>query len=163
MKKSTTKIETRSSEETKKVARQFVKQLFEKQPKAERARVIALQGELGSGKTTFIQSVARGLGIKEKVLSPTFVIVKSYSLSRAAYGIRNLYHVDCYRLKGPKELKELGWDSIVSDPRNLILIEWPERILKILPEDITILKFLIKGEKEREIAIWRKNGKYSSL
>ena len=152
MKKSTTNIETRSPKETQKVAQEFVEQLLEKQPRAGRAVVIALQGELGSGKTTFIQGIARGLGVKEKVLSPTFVIVKTYLLPRAICGIRNLYHIDCYRLRSAKELRELGWDSIVSDARNLILVEWPERIKRILPKDTISISFETTKQSERRIA-----------
>lgn len=113
------------------------------------ATVIGLQGELGAGKTTFAQGVAKGLGVKEKILSPTFVIIKKYeipSFAKALEGKQNsrfssLYHIDCYRIKDEQDLVSLGWDKIVSDPRNLLLIEWPERIPKILPQDTISISF----------------------
>ena len=161
MKKSTAKIETNSPKETQRVAKEFIRQLFEKPPEKDGALVIALQGELGSGKTTFIQGVAQGLGIKEKVLSPTFLIIRTYPFFHALRGIQKLYHVDCYRLREHRELRELGCDSIVSDSRNLIFIEWPGRVQKILPKKVITLKFLAKGEKGREITIWQQNRKLS--
>jgi tRNA threonylcarbamoyladenosine biosynthesis protein TsaE len=104
-----------------------------------------LYGELGSGKTTFVQGFARGLGIQEKVLSPTFVIMKSYPIPRAQ---RMFYHIDCYRIKDEQNLLALGWKEIVSDPRNLVLIEWPERIQNILPKDAISISFeTIKSSK----------------
>lgn len=106
-----------------------------------RATVIGLQGELGSGKTTFVQGVAKGFGIKEKILSPTFVIIKSYKIRNTRYKIQNLYHIDCYRVKDEQDLVSLGWDKIVSDPKNLVLIEWPERVQKILPKNTIFIFF----------------------
>ena len=90
------------------------------------ATIVALSGDLGAGKTTFVQGAARALGVEEHVTSPTFVILKIYDLHGQAF--KKLIHMDAYRLKGPQHLKVLGWEEMTSDPQNLIFIEWPEKI-----------------------------------
>src|SRR4051812_40158014 len=94
------------------------------------ATVIGLSGDLGSGKTTFTQSIAKALGVTENVTSPTFVIEKIYSLKNPStlteLNFEHLIHIDAYRLESSRELLNLGWHDIVLDPKNLILIEWPE-------------------------------------
>ena len=84
------------------------------------AVVIGLSGELGAGKTTLAQAVCRGLGAESAVTSPTYALVHHY---RAA---RPVYHVDCYRLRGPDEARDLGFDDMLREGA-VILIEWPER------------------------------------
>ena len=108
------------------------------------AIVIGLEGELGSGKTTFIKALARGLGIKRRLTSPTFVLMKRYN---------NFYHFDCYRVKGPKDILELDFKEIISNPKNIIVIEWAEKIKSILPKDKIWIHFKIISNKEREIRI----------
>lgn len=96
------------------------------------ATVVALYGNLGTGKTTFVQYFAKNLGIKKKVNSPTFVIMKRYRLKHKNF--KNLFHFDAYRLKNEKELLHLGWKEIILDPGHLVFIEWPENIKKALPK-----------------------------
>ena len=109
--------------------------------------------------------LAESLGIKETIQSPTFVIMKKYDLtSRFAppspyegEGIKGevferLVHIDAYRIEKGDEMINLGWQEMVSDPSNLICIEWPERIAEILPEHI-IIKFEHAGENQRKIKI----------
>ena len=83
--------------------------------------VVALRGELGAGKTTLAQAIARGAGVREDVTSPTFALVHEYA-GRAS----RVYHLDLYRLNGPHELTNIGWDEIVNGD-GIVLIEWPER------------------------------------
>ena len=109
--------------ETKK----FAEDLAEKSP----ARLYALVGELGSGKTTFTQFFLRALGIVDSITSPTFVIIKSYPLTAQRY--TRAYHIDCYRLENPRELLALGFTEIADDQNNIIIIEWAERIKELLP------------------------------
>ena len=90
------------------------------------ALIFALTGELGSGKTTFVQGFLRGLGVRKKITSPTFVITKSYKLKAKSY--QTVYHIDCYRIKRPSELLKLGIKEILNDSRNIVLIEWAEKI-----------------------------------
>ena len=140
MKKSIKKnIKTNSRRETQLAGAAFGVFLAKHSSSARYAQVVALKGELGAGKTTFVQGVAKGLGIKEKILSPTFVIIKFYKLKTINYKL--LYHIDCYRIKDEQDLLALGWDKIVSDPQNLVLIEWPERVRKILPKDTISISF----------------------
>ena len=117
--------------ETNKLAKDFLNKLA---PKARGATVIGLFGDLGSGKTTFTQAVARELDIKEFVTSPTFVIEKICILKGKKF--EKLIHIDAYRLESGKELADLGFKEIESDSKNLILIEWPERVENILPKDL---------------------------
>src|SRR2546430_963405 len=83
--------------------------------------VIGLSGELGSGKTTLVQAICRGLGARALATSPTYALVHHYE-ARAA----PVYHVDCYRLKSPDEARDLGFDDMTRE-RAIVLIEWPER------------------------------------
>jgi tRNA threonylcarbamoyladenosine biosynthesis protein TsaE len=92
--------------------------------------VLCLGGELGSGKTTFASGVGRGWGVLEAVTSPTFVLVNEY---RRADGLR-LYHLDCYRLRSGAEALALGFEDLL-DAGGVMLIEWPEHILEVLPPE----------------------------
>lgn len=108
------------------------------------ATVIALSGDLGAGKTTFAQGAALTLGVREAVQSPTFVLEKVYALDGQKY--THLIHIDAYRLKGAHEMRILGWEELVREPGNLILVEWPERIEELIPEDAIRIRFDIKGD-----------------
>ena len=134
-------METGSLEEFRSFARDFAATLA---PREGGAAVVALSGELGAGKTTFVQEVAKHFGIDERVTSPTFVIEKIYELSRQPF--QRLVHIDAYRLKDSRELEMLGWPELVGDVRNLILIEWPERVPELIPEGAWRLHFDIAGE-----------------
>lgn len=101
-------------------------------------QVIALRGDLGAGKTTFVQGLARGLGVTGRVSSPTFVLVNEYP---AAFGMR-LIHIDTYRL-GADALDEadaIGLEELLADPSAIIAIEWAERVAALLPEDHLLLE-----------------------
>jgi len=113
----------------------------------DRAAVIGLEGDLGAGKTTFFQGVAKNLGVAEHTTSPTFVIQKIYSLNGQLF--KRLIHIDAYRLKGAQELTALGWDGTVRDPANLIFIEWPERVRDALPASTHMLTFRFIDERAR--------------
>ena len=96
--------------------------------KKKNALILALSGNLGSGKTTFIQGFLRAAGIRRKITSPTFVLIKNYKIQTENY--KRVYHIDCYRIKKSKELLDLGLKEILNNPENIVLIEWPERIKK---------------------------------
>lgn len=98
------------------------------------ALVISLEGELGAGKTTLTQGLAKLLGIKAKIKSPTFTLMKKYKIPGLKKS-RFLYHLDCYRLRDHRDLLALGIKDILNNNENVILIEWPERIKKILPKN----------------------------
>lgn len=102
------------------------------------AVVYCLFGELGSGKTTFIQGFARGLGITSRLLSPTFIIVRRYSLQQKFI---YFYHIDLYRITSRNELEGLGLAEILSDPKSIVAIEWAEKLGKMLPNERTDIHF----------------------
>lgn len=143
---------THSLEETYAFAEHYVKSLERVQGAA---TVLGLSGELGSGKTVFAKGVAKALGVLETVTSPTFVIEKIYRLEGQLFD--RLVHIDAYRLEDGEELKQLGFTELLSDERNLIVVEWPERVSGILPTTITTVSFVFIDDFTRTIRIG--NGK----
>ncbi len=136
-----------SASETKQAGQRLAEQILSGK---EKRRIIALKGELGAGKTTFLQGFAQGLKIKKKVLSPTFIIFNKLRIRSACF--KNFYHFDCYRINDFKEIEALGFKEIVSDPKNIIAIEWPEKIKKILPREVLIIIFkILEGDKRKII------------
>ena len=129
-----------SSKETKQIAARLAKTISLSSSRSG-ALVLALEGNLGAGKTTFVQGFARALGAKENVLSPTFVLIKVYPLNTKRYALRHLIHIDCYRLDSPKDLLHLGFKDLLKDKDAIILIEWADRIRKIIPKDAIWIKF----------------------
>ncbi len=111
--------------------------------------VIGLSGDLGSGKTTFSQTVAKLLGINEVVTSPTFIIQKTYKTTDDVFF--NFVHIDAYRLDEAQELLTLGFDSLLKQPNTLVFIEWPEKVSEVLPEDTKYIYFTFINEQERLI------------
>jgi len=134
---------TKSEKETQKLGQDLAKEVLNL-PKQKHAIVLCLQGNLGGGKTTFMQGFAQGLGVKEKILSPTFVIMKKFG---------NFYHIDCYRLNSEEDVLELGLKEIINNPQNIVAIEWPEKIQNILPKQTIKLNFKFVDEQTREITI----------
>lgn len=153
-------IITKSAEETKKIATNLAQDLkkcpFKTSPEGRQlslkhAFIIALEGNLGSGKTTFIQGLAVGLGVEENVLSPTFLILKNFPITLKNY--KNFYHIDTYRLKNLEELIELGFKEIIKNPKNIVVIEWADKIKKILPKNIAKIEFINLGKNKRKIIV----------
>ena len=101
--------------------------------------IVCLHGDLGAGKTTLVQGIAKGLGIKKRITSPTFIIVRKYE---------NFWHIDLYRVDN---IKELGLHEIFTDPKNIVVIEWPEIIKSILPKHYIEVKIKNISENEREV------------
>ncbi len=149
------KIKTQSSRQTKKIAKDLAQKILKIKPKREKALILAFSGDLGSGKTTFIQGFLKGLGINKRVTSPTFIIIKNYKIKdtnhqkKAYEKFRRAYHIDCYRITKPEEIINLGVKQLFQDRQAIILIEWAEKIKNILPKDTIWLKFEY-GEKENE-------------
>lgn len=126
---------------------------FELSKKIKSGAVLALYGNLGSGKTTFVQGLAKGLGIKQKIISPTFIIVRKYELDAKPYTLnpKNFYHIDLYRIESEKDIQGLGLEEILYDESNVVAIEWPEKIEKILPKKRMDLYFEYTNEYTRRI------------
>ena len=139
----------KSIKDTQKLAKNIIHDLI---PKGN-PLVIALYGDLGAGKTTFAQFLAKALGVKEKVLSPTFVIMKTFVLPKKNGQFKFLTHIDTYRLKSAKDLVALGLKDILKDPENILIIEWPEKIAKYLPKNTKKIYFKVKNAKERIVTI----------
>ncbi len=114
--------------------------------------IFALEGDLGAGKTKFIQGLAKGLGVKEKINSPTFNIIKVYKIKDNKQ-IKSFYHVDTYRLQSDEDLINLGALEFLKDSQAVIAIEWPEKIKKLLSKQAKTIKIKHKTETEREIVI----------
>lgn len=137
-----------SSEMMQRAGERFATTLLKGAPRR-RATVVVLSGELGAGKTTFVQGFLRGAGVRRRAQSPTFVLMRRYKLPAAAKAFSNIVHMDAYRLKGPDQLAALSFDVILKEPRNLVLIEWGERIKDALPRGTRRLQFR-HGRKENE-------------
>ena len=190
---------TKSANQTRKIGEKMAKEIVLASPKSRRgeggsptttlnrgerwgrgfptqrkgAIVLAMQGDLGGGKTTFIQGFARGLGIKENITSPTFVILKKFEIAASPrpFGKRGgaprndkdgaprndrsnvFYHIDCYRIEKSGDLLDLGVKNILSDRNNIVAIEWSEKIQKILPKNAIKIKFEFVDENTRRIVM----------
>ena len=161
---------TISPNQTKKLGETLAKEILKTQPK-KLAQILGLEGDLGGGKTTFLQGLARGLGIKQKILSPTFILMRKYQLTTNNKQLTTknrrlrvvscklksyFYHIDCYRIKKPKEILDLGFKEIISNPKNIVAIEWSDHVRKIIPEDSLIIKFELANKNKRKIVINKK-------
>ena len=112
---------------------------------------VLLRGNLGAGKTVFSRGFARGLGITEPVSSPTYTIVQEYELPNGG----RLYHLDLYRISGVNAALAFGVDEFLDDPQGISLIEWPDRIDGILPENAICVEIEHLSDSERRLTICR--------
>ncbi len=138
---------THSADETKALATRILEDI---KPGAQ-ATVIELVGDLGSGKTTFMQGVGAHFGLTTALASPTFVIGKHYDLP-AGFLWKRLIHIDAYRIENEGELRTIGWERYMADPGNIIFIEWPANMQTDLSAAKRI-EFKHINENEREITI----------
>lgn len=142
-----------SSAGTKDFGRKLAAKIAERKSRNARrknALVVALSGDLGSGKTTFIRGFTRGLGIKKRSASPTFILFRRFKINDLRF--KNVYHIDAYRLRRPAEFMELGLKEILHESKNVVLIEWAEKLKKYLPKGTIWIKFE-HGRKENERTI----------
>lgn len=164
------KFITNSFEETQNAGAEFARQILRQNPLpagrqgAKQAVVLALSGDLGAGKTTFLQGFAKGLGIKENILSPTFIIMKKFKIPPKTYYqnersstlvAKYFYHFDLYRLESKKDLEFLDFQEIISNPENIMAIEWPEKISTLLPKAAIKIDFKHLEENKRELTVGR--------
>jgi len=150
-----------NQEETENFAKELASDILsEKNSAGQGAIVVALFGDLGAGKTTFARAFAEALGVKEKAKSPTFIIFRKSRIKNLPAGeagqesrIKNFYHFDVYRIHNEKEILNLGWEEIISNPQNIVLVEWAEKIEKILPDSAIRIEIKHLKDNEREIAV----------
>lgn len=157
---------TKSALQTKKLGIQFAESL-------KGGEIICLSGDLGAGKTTFTQGLLKGLKIKGPYTSPTFAILKHYRIAQNVergtknskkqkeeletlrvprYMIHDVYHIDAYRI-GSRDLIELGFKDFAGKENSITIIEWPEKVKKIIPTDSVWINFEWISDKERKITI----------
>ena len=160
---------SKSTEDTKELARSIAKRL-------KKGDILALYGDLGSGKTTFTSYLVHALGIEKRVQSPTFVLIRKYNRdsiaslqsdrmvepqrhsgrSVATDRVSEVNHVDLYRLETENEIKEIGLEEIINEG-GITVIEWPEKAEKLLPKETIKINFTYEGENERKITVQNLN------
>lgn len=145
---------TNSLEETHNLASDFLESFRRSELRSPNfAPVFGLYGDLGSGKTAFVQGIARALGVNHQITSPTFVIQKSYELRSPFSDLRRLVHIDAYRFSEGKDMKTLRWAETLSDPGNIVFLEWPEIVESALPKNLVPIRFKFIDENTREIEL----------
>lgn len=145
-----TEVITTNTQETQKFAEIFANSLSG-------GEVLCLYGDLGYGKTTFIQGLAMGLGITGKVISPTFIIMRSYRIKKTDKKLKMFYHVDLYRVNSEHEIIDLGLSDIINKPENIVAIEWPAKMGELLPEKRTDILFKYLNENKRGLTVTKKS------
>lgn len=116
--------------------------------------IILLQGELGAGKTTMTKGIAKGLGIEDDIVSPTFTLMNVYQIRNQKSEIKNLIHIDTYRLESEENLIEIGVEDYLGEPEVVTIIEWPEKIKDLIANKKTIEISIVKqSDNSREISI----------
>jgi len=144
---------TKSAEETKQLAMELAQQI-------PLSSIITLTGDLGAGKTTFVQGLAAGFGIEKPVNSPTFLIIHRYELKTKNetrkdehISARFLYHIDLYRIDKQDDIVGLGLLDILKEKESIVVIEWAEKMGKFLPEERIDVQFGYRDENKRKITI----------
>lgn len=152
---------TRSFLETQKIGEEFAANNFlvPGDSLKNSANIIALYGDLGSGKTTFVQGLAKRLGVARRIISPTFIIVRKYEsgiirqLADQESRIKSFYHIDLYRAETEHDIDGLGLKELMEDPENILAIEWPEKLENVLPQKRWDIHFEHLTEYQRRICI----------
>ena len=114
---------------------------------AQPGTVVAIRGDVGAGKTTLVQAICRGYGVRDEVTSPPYALVHEYAAPRSP-----VYHLDLYRLRGEDELTNIGWDDVVN-AHALVLVEWPERAGDRLPSHVPIDLEHLPGDDGRRLLL----------
>jgi len=122
-----------------------------------RSDLICLQGDLGAGKTTFVQGLAQGWGSLDAVSSPTFVLVNEYSRPDES----QLFHMDAYRLESAAEAAELDLDSMLA--RGALIVEWADRVVSVLPDERLWVQLEYRAEEQRQMGFRAKGPRYDAL
>lgn len=140
-------------EELEEISEDLIDEAVKRKQK-DMASIVALSGDLGAGKTTITQAISKRFGIKGKIISPTFVIMKAYEINKKSKyyaSFKKLIHIDAYRLDNEDDLKKIGWESISKNKENLIIIEWPEKVKGLLNKGVFWVKLAHVEEETRSI------------
>ncbi|HFC76838.1 MAG TPA: tRNA (adenosine(37)-N6)-threonylcarbamoyltransferase complex ATPase subunit type 1 TsaE [Candidatus Moranbacteria bacterium] len=142
------KIITKNANETKELGRSISKDF-------QGGEIVCLEGDLGAGKTTFSQGILQGLGAEGPYTSPTFIVMKEYriennQIKNGKQGVKKIYHLDTYRVE-TSDILDLGWNELVANKNNVIIIEWSEKIKEIIPDNSFWVKFKHLPNNRREI------------
>lgn len=135
---------SKSASETRKIAAELAQTI-------QGGETIALTGNLGAGKTVFVQGFAKALGIRAPIQSPTFVIMNVIPVKGHAF--TKLVHVDCYRLSGVRELRDIGLEEYIKNPDAVVLIEWAEKAQELIPQKSIMVRLEHKAPEQRRIMI----------
>lgn len=141
-----TTIRTNSLEETQAFASSFAQHM-------KGGEVLLLTGDLGAGKTSFTQGFAQGLGITHRIISPTFIILRSYGVPANQKGVEKFFHVDLYRIQNENDIEGLGLPELMNKKEHVVVIEWPDRLGSLKPQQRWELSFTTLSENSREITI----------
>ena len=115
------------------------------------ATVVALVGDLGAGKTAFVQALGKELGVTEHITSPTFTIMRQYPIEHADFDL--LVHIDAYRIEDKSELGPLRIKELLQQPKTLVCIEWPTQLGITLPAGTTQMQFAINSDESRTVQV----------
>lgn len=140
------KYVTHNAEETQRLAQKIADEVRD-------GGCLCLFGDLGSGKTTFTQGLARALGITGNISSPTFLLARSYKIPSNEIANQTFYHLDLYRLGTIKEIREIGLAEMLADNQGIVVIEWSEKLGDLLPKSRIELHFTYVDEQTRNISI----------
>lgn len=135
-------LQTNSAQETQAIAKKFANKLHP-------GDIVLLYGNLGAGKTTFTQGLAKGLGITRRIISPTFILMRTYEMANA----KTFYHVDLYRLEKDKEIEGIGFIEKIGIKDSIIVIEWPEKLQGYVPKKRWEIHIEDRGGEKREIQV----------
>ena len=141
---------TNSPEETEALGWEFSRKLLP-------GDIVGLVGELGSGKTCFVRGVAKGLGVKGNVKSPSFTIINIHEREERKGEINRLYHIDLYRIRSAEEFYDAGLEEYIYG-KGISVIEWADKFPELVGVCTVVIRFSYKGEREREIVIQRRGG-----
>jgi tRNA threonylcarbamoyladenosine biosynthesis protein TsaE len=144
-------ITSKTPQETQKLGEELATHLIRSQKEGtEVPHIVCLYGELGAGKTVFTQGFAKGLGLPSRLVSPTFIIVKRYSLKNDT---QYFYHVDLYRLQKIEDIESLGLNEIFADKQAIVVVEWAERLGTIFPKERIDIRWAKVVDDTRTITI----------
>lgn len=141
---------TNSPEETEALGWEFSRKLLP-------GDIVGLVGELGSGKTCFVRGVAKGLGVKGNIKSPSFTIINIHEREEGRGEINRLYHIDLYRIRSAEEFYDAGLEEYIYG-KGISVIEWADKFPEFVGVCTVVIRFSYKGEREREIVIQRRGG-----